>query len=351
MRFHFILILLFLSGVAAAAQEIRDYDLDIEARHALAKGYDPEYRVNYFENIILRTALTSDVGRLEFMSGRTGKSISLRPVAQWQLEYSFDYKWVAVGFAFTPKFLLNTQDIEELENSQSIAFNINFFYTDQWRQELSYSHYKGFINDNPLPTIENGLPFLKNTTLMIIEGSTFYIENKNFSFRAHYAQTERQLRSAGSFIPRLRYAYSIAEPNFETPILEDAVSSLYSIDIVAQIGYLYTFVYDRKWFVTAGLHPGVGYNHAAFEYKEGAPLNQVFNSLTFAVNGEISAGYNSYRWFFGANLNFRNYDYTNNRDDNFSRSKVYLGAHLGYRLNDNKPMRNFFGWFEDHLGF
>jgi hypothetical protein len=340
-----------LLSIATRAQEIRDYDLEMQANHARTKGYDPEYRVNYFENIILRTALNSTVGRLQFKSGKTGEILSLRPVAQNQLGYSFDYKWLAVGFAYTPGVLLNTRNSEELEESKSVAFDINFFYSDQWRQELSYRYYKGFLIDNPQPNVANNQAYLKNTTLAIVEGSTFYIQNRNFSFRAHYAQTERQLRSAGSLIPRLRYAYSISNPNFENEPMDDGVLQLNSIDILAQVGYLYTFVYDEKLFLTAGLHTGVGYNNSAYKYEGGAAGEEIFNTLTFAVNGDISAGYNSYRWFFGTSLNWRNYDYTNIRDDTFSIDKIYLSAFLGYRLNDNKPMRKFFGWFEDHLGF
>ena len=41
----------------------------------------------------------------------------------------------------------------------------------------------------------------------------------------------------------------------------------------------------------------------------------------------------------------------NNENNQISRDSEYFQVHLGYRLNDNKPMRKFFGWFEDHLGF
>ena len=45
-----------------------------------------------------------------------------------------------------------------------------------------------------------------------------------------------------------------------------------------------------------------------------------------------------------------NYTYINNVEKT-ADVRAYFNIHLGYRLNDNKPMRKFFGWFEDHLGF
>ena len=65
----------------------------------------------------------------------------------------------------------------------------------------------------------------------------------------------------------------------------------------------------------------------------------------------VAIGYNDYRWFFGTSLNYRNNNYTNNQEDEFNNLSDYFKLYLGYRFNDNKPMRKFFGWFEDQFGF
>lgn len=349
---YLLIIWFWILGLASVyGQKIKYYDLEIQAKHAEIKGYDPSFRINYFENIILKTELTSDVANLQFISGRTGEVLDLKPAAQYQLGYSFDYKWVALSLYYTPKFLLDTQNNPDLEESNSLFTNLNFFYTDQWRQELSYRYYKGFYSDFGTAATGNEPGLLTNTTLETFEGSTFFIANPNFSFRAHYAQTERQLLSAGSLIPKIRYAYSVIKPNFQNITTPNELRQINSIDVLAQVGYLYTFVYDQKWFATAGLHPGIGYNYSAHQYDHGSPIKDIFNSFTLAMNTEIAMGYNSYRWFFGGNLKWRNYNYTNNQEDQFGRDAFYFSVHLGYRLNDNLPMRKFFGWFEDHLGF
>ena len=76
-----------------------------------------------------------------------------------------------------------------------------------------------------------------------------------------------------------------------------------------------------------------------------------FSNTIFAVEPEFGIGYNNYRWFYGISGNWRNFNHTNNEAGQFNRNQSYFMMHFGYRFNDNKPMRQFFGWFEEHLGF
>jgi hypothetical protein len=332
-------------------QVIRPYDLEMQAKHAELKGYDPSYRINYFENIIIRSEFTSDVVNLQFINGRSGEVLDLKPVSEYLLGYTFDYKWVALGIYFTPRFLKNTVNNTDPNESSSLNTKLNFFYSDRWRQEFSYRYNKGFFIDIETLPSQNSSGYLENTTLNLISGSTFFIANRNYSFRAHYAQTERQLKSAGSFIPKITYSYSWIRPNLQNTGGSSQLTQINSLDIFTQIGYLYTFVYNKKWFVTVGLHPGFGYTNSVYRYNDSGSEKEKFGNFTSGVKGELAMGFNSYRWFFGSNIQWRDYNYTNNQDDQISRDNLYFSLHLGYRFNDNKAMRKFFGWFEDTFGF
>ena len=105
---------------------------------------------------------------------------------------------------------------------------------------------------------------------------------------------------------------------------------------------------QTKWYATLGAQPGVGYNNSNYKILNASSIN--FNSVIFTFNGEVALGYNSYRWFFGAVGYWRNYNNTNNENDQVNRDSSYIKVHFGYRFNDNKPMRKFFGWFEKTLG-
>lgn len=333
----------------AYAQEMRPYDLEMQAKHAEIKGYDPDYRVNYFENIIIRTTYTSNLNNLQFRNTETGDAVDLRPAAENLLGVSVDYKWIAVGVDFAPKFLISTADQELQDNSESLKLNLNFFYSDQWRQELSYSYNKGFIVNSNFDLPPADLNSLKSTEMQVFQGSTYFIANKNYSFRAHYAQTERQLLSAGSLIPKIHYRFSEIKPTITNLSEANRTREIESFDIVGSLGYLYTFVHNQKWLATGGIHPGIGYNHSTYDFKEAK--QDIFSSASFTFKTELTLGYNSYRWFFGVNGFWQNFNNSNNENNELNRDSIFIMAYMGYRFNDNKPMRKFFGWFEDTFGF
>jgi len=348
MRIFIYMLLGFFTTQPLFSQHIKDYDLEMQKKHAALKGYDPSYRVNYFENIILRSEFISDIPRAELVNGATGETFEIRSASEFQQGFSLDYKWVAIGFSFTPKFLLTDQNLKELGDSKSYSFELNFFYSDRWRQELRYNYYEGFYSNSSVSNKENFDVLLKNTVLQNVEGSTFFIVNPNFSFRSYYAQTESQLKSAGSLIPRLGYKYSVIKTNFDN---ESDIDLIKSLDVIAQVGYLYTFVFKQNWLVSAGVRPGLGYNYSRYKYYNSESGKQLFNAISFAFDSELNFGYNSYRCFFGTTYKLKNYNYSNSVNDEFNRSTGSFNVYLGYRFNDNKPMRKFFGWFEDKLGF
>jgi hypothetical protein len=331
----------------ALGQPVREYDLQMQAQHAKDKGYDPNYRVNYFENIILRGFFKSNGSNFQYRTLEAETLLDLVPAGEYLIGVSFDYKWIALEASFTPKFLINN----EVENPNATAYNVNlnFFYSDQWRQEFSLSFNEGFVNRGSLSASSSiSDAQFDNTTLFVLQGSTFFIANRNFSYRSHYAQTERQLKSAGSLIPRLRYTYSEVDPKLSDE-LDFETLKFTSFDVLGQVGYLYTFVVKKTWYATFGLHAGAGYNVVNYEVEN--EDNQVYDSFIYTFEPEISLGYNNYRWFFGISGNWRSFNNTNKNAGEFRREQAFFNIHLGYRLNDNKPMRKFFGWFEDHLGF
>jgi hypothetical protein len=332
------------------AQAIREYDLEMQEKHAEQKGYDPNYRVNYFENIIIRSTFSANQNNLQFVNRENGNAVDLSPAAENLVGFSVDYKWIALGVSFAPQFLISTEDKALLESSQTIKLNLNFFYSDRWRQELSYVYSKGFRVTSNFDLMDSQLDALRNTELSIFQGSTFFIANKNYSFRAHYAQTERQLKSAGSLIPRLSYAYSVINPSTNNLSPDsNATSKIESYDLMGSLGYLYTFVHNKKWLATLGLHAGAGYNNSSYDYNNNT--NSIFKGTSFILKGEITLGYNSYRCFYGINGFWQNFYNANNQNNELNKDSAFFMIYLGYRFNDNKPMRKFFGWFEDKFGF
>jgi len=352
-KLSIILLLFNLSVNTAIAQEISPSNQIEELTSVKIKKNDTSYKVRYYDRIILKTTFSSETPSFIFVDNQTGSEIEVNPVTEYKQGLTFIYRWLTLALSFTPKYLINDKGIEALKNSKTFGLEFNIILSERWRQELGYKYYEGFFNSgNPL--IEEGA--FANTTFEIFQGSTVFTVNRNFSFRAHYDQTERQLKSAGSLIPRLTYDFSNSSLNFIDSNLDNNVDQIKSINVYAQVGYLYTFVHNQKWFATIGAHPGIGYNYSRDKYFTGATNSETsstenYHNISLALEAETSLGYNSDRWFFGTSFNWRNYNYTNKRDDVFVSNDNYFNVHLGYRLNGNTPMRKFFGWFEKKLGY
>jgi hypothetical protein len=341
-------LMLLLINCQLAAQNLDEYYLSIQKRHAEAFDYNPEYRVNYIENIAIKTLYYSDIAVYQFRSLDTGTNIELNPVAESLIGFSMDYKWFGLTLSFAPDFLLSSEDQNLVKNSRSLKIDLTGFYSDQWGQSLTILFNKGFNVDFSTDLSPEEIKALQNTEFQYYGGSTFFIVNQNFSYRANFNQTERQLKSAGSFLPRLTYAYSVTKPDLTAVNTDLLAKKIRSFDLIADLGYYYNFVLHKKWYLTLGAQPGVGFNYTNYEVVDSP--SEAFASINFAFNGEAGLGYNSYRWFFGLTGNWRNYNNTNNENDQINRDSAYFLLHLGYRFNDNKPMRKAFGWVEQTLG-
>ena len=147
-------------------------------------------------------------------------------------------------------------------------------------------------------------------------------------------QTERQLKSAGSFIPLVAYRYYIVDDR--TPLISSSTSQRSNnFEFAISAGYHYTFVIKQNFYFSLGFTPGVGYNFTKL-YTRSQSDNMITRSKSpeFRWDGRGAIGYNGDRFFAGAILNlggssFRqenttviNHDYT-----------AFYQVFIGFRLN------------------
>ena len=87
------------------------------------------------------------------------------------------------------------------------------------------------------------------------------------------------------------------------------MKSFKAITFGVSAGYMYTFVFQKGFFISLAAVPGVGYRFTEVENLH----NERFSNENIALNllGRISIGYNRHRYFlnFNTNFNLRNYDY------------------------------------------
>ena len=146
---------------------------------------------------------------------------------------------------------------------------------------------KGFFIDIPELDINEYFPNFKTRKT---GGTLSYILNKDFSFRAIVSQDEKQLVSAGSFIPNFFFYYTDYELKSEG-INED----IYSYDMALAPAYYYNFVPSKNILLSAGGSAGLGLNIT----KSG---DESLSSLLTELNFRASVVYDKNNLYLGCLL-------------------------------------------------
>ena len=278
-----------------------------------------EYITDFNDKISTRISLINTSNG--FNINNEGIKYKLVPNKEDYLGFSVLFRSIELDFGFAPKFLNKNKDNKD---SQLFTLNIRMFQ-NQWMQTIDLYKQKGFYTI--IYDVRLDLP---STKTFKIGGSTSYIFNPNFSFRAIGFQNEWQTKSAGSFIPRLYYYYT----KFEVDDLGNKENySFY--DIAVAPSYYYNFVIHKNFFLALGLSAGIGINHNQLNYEFSSESNT--NAL-YELSARNALGYNSDSFFIGINSNIlflkHHADAANIVDDKITFVEFYIG----YRFKAPKKL-------------
>lgn len=214
-------------------------------------------------------------------------------------------------------------------------------------QELQFAYVKGFYLHNTGdfdPDWEEGTdPYyqLPDNKYAVLRGSTAYKFNKNYSVKSISSKTEIQLKSCGSFIPVLAYDYYELDNKNDDPAQSSSQHSS-NFDMVASLGYMYTFVIKSKFYAAAGLVGGAGFHHVSLltrmpeeniKTKETDPL--------FRIQERAGIGYNSRKFFGGAEVFMSQSSHQESNDIvQIKASRAYFQVFAGYRFNAPKFLKH-----------
>lgn len=250
--------------------------------------------------------------------------------------------------SFTIGWKTPSSDNDEVKKgitkTKNFALSLN---AKKWRIESSYRDYQGFYDFNTPSFTANyndSMPYYQNTELRMREFRTkgIYFRNKKnrFSYAAAYANTQRQLKSAGSFIWVANfYRSQIASPTgIINPMVKDTFYEKY--DDVSKInitglsmapGYSLNIVLAKRIFANITLDWGLGMQVRTISQQYESKTMTDFR-LSFTNGGaRASLGYNGDRFFI---FGFFVGDYTIYAIDKFriEQRLVAGGLKLGYRF-------------------
>lgn len=241
-------------------------------------------------------------------------TLEMTPNAETTLNLGVNYDIVSFSFGFAPKFL---QDGASDDRSRMLAFQFSFF-PKHLMQHAEFYYQKGMMLEVAGTDAKVYLPNMKT---LKIGGTTSYVFNENYSFRATTFQNARQLKSAGTFAPGIAYYYTELNGRKEAAINE----KIWFTDFAIFPSYHYNWVIARHLQVMGGLALGPGFT----------VTNDGNTDLSFLLYGNlnIGLGYNSDTWYGGVNARAQIATHESTSEVTIGDYIGYFSAFLGYRFD------------------
>ncbi|MFZ4520955.1 MAG: DUF4421 family protein [Bacteroidales bacterium] len=229
-----------------------------------------------------------------------------RPNVNLRIGIAGFWRWFGLGLSMDNPFYKTDRDA--YGKTSTIDLRINAFGRVV-AGEFFLQRYKGFYLSSP--ERPDGTHYIipdMQTISLGISGYWIY-KAKRFSVRAAFIQNERQKKSAGSLVVRPSFLYFRVSSN--DGIIPQELADAYGLPLANQIksgefytyglspGYMYTFVFLKNFYVTAGVFPGVAAQFSSYTSKLDTDTDFGF---IFQLSGRLALGYNSDKWFLGASV-------------------------------------------------
>ena len=292
---------------------------------------DSTFIQTFPNKLTFRLSLQTTSNSFKLRDTETRELTEFIPNDKSYLGLSAQFRSVGLDIGYAPNFLAENKDNA---NSKLITLNFRMFF-NQIMQTVDFYKQKGFFIRNRDFTLP-----VEDLTTTKIGGSTSYIFNENFSFRAIGFQNEWQKKSAGSFIPRISYYFT----KFQLDDPDVGNLTEHSFNLAVGPGYYYNWIFDENFIASAGSTAGLGFD---ITNSGGKTTMNALAQLIFRLSG----GYNSEQFFSGININSQLL--TSKSSDNLvlDDSISYLEFYVGYRFDAPKKwiekaeeINRKFGW-------
>ncbi|WP_149275250.1 DUF4421 family protein [Pareuzebyella sediminis] len=262
--------------------------------------------------------------------------IVLYPNASTNLYLHMSYRFISFGFKFAPDFLPGNGDEAKKGETKSFSLGTALIFK-HWFGNVAYSKVRGYYIDNTSdyrdmkprdPFIQ--FPDLHYNSFVLNFG---YYNNPRFSFRSLTSQTERQLKSAGSFMPVLHLRYYTT--NDESPVESSQKTNNFETTIGP--GYAHTFVTNQKYYLSLGLTASAGYINTKLTTRlPGEDNISHQDNFIFRWDAKTGIGYNGSKFYTGlyASASGTQYKQQNTTVINFNNR---LNYHLFFGIRIDAP--------------
>ena len=302
----------------------------------LYRNHDTTYITSYAHKLTTKLLAISKINFFRIRDRGNGSNVRFRPDRGVNLGVGLSYKWFALDLAFN----FGIGEDSGFKNRKAFDFQGAIFSSKQYISG-SIQYYYGYQYDSFNGVPKEDVPENKTrddvrSVSTVIQYLFAYSYDK-FSLKAPFIQNEQQLKSAGSFLIGGRFQlYSVDADSSMVPVSAQGyfdeqahLTNLTGASLVVNFGYMYTFVFNKHFYATLGLIPGLGLNLGDFksDYKE-----PFLTHLTTGINLMSAVGYNSPRFFGGIQLVGDTYWYRLADELRLSQGQGKFKLNFGYRF-------------------
>jgi hypothetical protein len=301
---------------------------DSDSLHSDNRALDIEELANK-----LNIKMAFDNKYTAFEATTNDRKTRLSPNLATSLRFQLNYRYLSLGFSFSPSFLPGNGD--EASKGKTNALQLgSALYFKHWLFRASFDYSNGFYAENK--SVHNDATYLifPEMNYYNIELGVGYSYNPNYSLKHKENHVERQKRSAGSFIPGLGLRLLRLEDN-ASPKIDKSVYKSDNISLDAWLGYFYTWVPKRHFYLTAGAEPGLGVIYTDLKtYTVTTTAYDKEVNLFVSIDSRGGVGYNGDNYFGGF---FIHVSHSQNLNDNnailLNGTDVFYQIFLGIRLD------------------
>lgn len=311
--------------------KMKDY-----THYLLYRNHDSAYIESYAQDLVIKLLAINKFNFFRINDKINDSSLRFRPDRKLNLGFGVSYKWFALDLAFN----FGIAEDSDFNNKKSFDFQGTIFGGKHYMSG-GYQYYYGYqitdadgISSSDLPDdiIRHDIR-TANVSLQYF----FAYNYDKFSLKASFIQNEIQKQSAGSLLIGARFNLytmdadssivpEIAKGNFEESVY---LTNVFTSSVGINLGYMYTFVWNKKYYLTLGLIPGVGINLGDYKTDYKFPLKTQFSLGTATMN---AIGYNSRKFFGGIQVTGDVYGIRIDKKLGFTQSLGKFKFHVGYRF-------------------
>ena len=313
------------------------------------KYVEPQH---YNWSVMLQATHTYDYYHLG-TTGSDAQSVWLSPAPNLKVGPYFGWRWVFAGYTFD----LKNVDVDNKDLKQEFDISI---YAAQVGADLYYRRtgcdYKIRrinLGKNVDTRSLEGIPF-GGISVGITGVNLYYIFNhQRFSYPAAFAQSTIQKISCGSWM--VGVALTRNSIDFDHEMLQQEIDERLGSNTVkldsglmfnsvryynssASVSYAYNWVFAKNWLFCSSLSLALAYKRTRGEtYSSKDILN--LNNVNIDGIGRFGLVYNNMRWYAGASVIARAYNYHKSRfaaNNIFGSLNMYVGYNFGARSRYKK---------------